>query len=227
MIEKLKWDSSFFGYPVGKLEVEDDDVFTVTEELHNYQLVYVFSKKKIEPLHDHMNEVDIKTTLTKQISPDGKCPFHKSIEEYKGEDDDSLKRLALESGVYSRFNTDKNFKNSEFERLYTAWIENSITKKDADNLLVFKEEGIIKGFITLKFKDGHSNIGLIAVHNNHRGKGIGLALLYAAFYQTERKGLPLISVVTQFENVPAMKMYSKAGFEIVETIHVYHIWNKP
>jgi dTDP-4-amino-4,6-dideoxy-D-galactose acyltransferase len=227
MIEKLTWDSDFFGYPVGKLVLESSDVFPGADALSNYQLVYVFSKNGINDLQNPMAEVDRKTTLTKSVNPDAEYPFHTSIEEYEGGGDDSLRKLAIESGIYSRFNKDKHFKNNEFERLYTAWIENSIAKRDAGHLLVFREEGIIQGFVTLTIDTDRSHIGLIAVDRNYRGKGIGLALLYAACCQTKVRELPVISVVTQLENVPAIELYFKAGFEISETIHVYHIWKLP
>src|SRR5690606_27130927 len=62
---------------------------------------------------------------------------------------DQLLQLTLESGEYSRFAIDKNFVNNEYRKLYTKWIENSIDKINAIEVLLAVEGESILGFVTL------------------------------------------------------------------------------
>ena len=39
----------------------------------------------------------------------------------------------------SRFNLDKKFGRTKFEELYVKWVDNSINKVFADDLLIYKE----------------------------------------------------------------------------------------
>jgi hypothetical protein len=44
-IEKVKWDSDFFGYNVSKLEITDENILPLDIVINNdYKLLYIFSK---------------------------------------------------------------------------------------------------------------------------------------------------------------------------------------
>ena len=128
-IEKLAWDSGFFGYPIGKLQIatfEELDNTLFESIARPFQLVYVFSSV---PLRSNLlKHVDTKTTLSQTLGDAIKleddpyvCSFVNGVHSYE-----NLEQLALESGVYSRFKVDTNFKSNEYERLYTKWIQNSV-----------------------------------------------------------------------------------------------------
>jgi len=104
-------------------------------------------------------------------------------------------------------------------------MHDSIYKVIADNVIVFKEDGNYKGFISVKFREIFSEIGLIAVDEKSRGKGIGKGLLDYVNNLTLDKGLYEIQVTTQFENTTAMNLYAKAGYNIISKKYMYHLWN--
>jgi dTDP-4-amino-4,6-dideoxy-D-galactose acyltransferase len=228
MIEKLSWDSDFFGYPVGQIEILKPDrynVSTAIQDSKKFTLVYVISPERIDFEVPELKLVDIKTRLSKRIKNKPNCSFY-NISEYGGEEDGQLKKLALESGAFSRFKVDSNFVHNEFEKLYLKWISDSINKIIADKIIVYKEPGsVCIGFVTLKFKIHFSEIGLIAVDEKSRGKGIAKSLLTFTDGLTINAGCDRIEVVTQLENLPAMKLYEKAGFEIISKKYIYHLWN--
>lgn len=228
MIEKLNWDSDFFGYPVGKINANEGIDLLLSDEINinQFRLIYIFSDHKLIIKDKRVSEVDIKTTLIRTMLKNEELIIHPAISEYDGSQDEALHSLAIESGVYSRFKRDPGFKDNEFFKLYSKWIRDSIDKKIADKLLVYMEDNKIGGFVSLKFKAEYAEIGLIAVHGNSRGKGIAMALLYAAFFHTKKQGFNYTHIVTQFENTPAMKLYQKAGFKIENKKYVYHLWNK-
>ena len=134
--------------------------------------------------------------------------------------------LAFQSGVYSRFKKDVNFKNNEFERLYIKWITNSVVDKNSLVVFIYELDDKILGFVTVdKKSDTHASIGLIAVELNSRGQGIGVKLLNQVKRYLLNNGFQKLSLVTQGDNIPALKLYQKAGFYIEESSFTYHIWN--
>ena len=227
-INKLDWDSNFFGYTIGRVDVESPKAFDFPKFKKNaaaYKLVYLFADQKIES--SKVQLVDTKLTFSKQLE-------HANLDETnevsiftKGKDDfEKIEKLALQSGKYSRFKIDSNFKNNEYELLYKKWIRNSIYEEKALEVAIFKDKEEILGFLTLEKKsDSLCDIGLVAVDQNARGKKIGTKLINFATSQGVKKGFKDIQVVTQLENLPAKNLYEKCGFQISKTEYIYHYWN--
>ena len=230
MIEELHWDSEFFGYKTGKLIIPDGGNFNYSEfesVVNNYRLIYIFSKKKIT--EKRLKLVDKKVTFHQQI-PIKTClkkSYNSKIESFniKLHNYESLKKLALTSGIYSRFNIDKNFKNNEYLRLYSQWIKNAVFKDKTLDILIYQEKGIC-GFTTIEEKTKDlADIGLVAVSEKTRGKGIATKLIENSIKKAFQLGFKEIQVVTQSNNIPAMKLYEKCNFKINEITYIYHYWN--
>lgn len=229
-IEKLAWDSGFFGYPIGKLQIatfEELDNTLFESIARPFQLVYVFSSV---PLRSNLlKHVDTKTTLSQTLGDAIKleddpyvCSFVNGVHSYE-----NLEQLALESGVYSRFKVDTNFKSNEYERLYTKWIQNSVKDHGAFNTGIYYKNEKILGFTTVEKKTATlADIGLVAVDSSARGKGIGTLLIEDAKKKAYKKGFRKIQVVTQAANTSAIALYERCNFNIEEQKYIYHHWNK-
>jgi dTDP-4-amino-4,6-dideoxy-D-galactose acyltransferase len=227
-IKRLDWDSEFFGYEVGKLEldiIENFNLESFYQESKKFKLVYVFSIDFLD--FKGFNLVDKKVTLyqeinTKVIANNNMIEsFDIKIHNYQ-----QLKELAIESGMYSRFNIDKNFKNNEFLKLYNRWIENSVNNIAAFDVIVALNDNNIVGFITLNKKNEKlSDIGLLAVAKESRGLGIGKGIINESIIRSKNAGFKGIQVVTQLDNLAALSLYRSANFEIKEITNIYHFWN--
>ena len=115
IVEKLDWDSSFFGYEVGNIILTEDYLFDKTDFIRStskFKLVYLFSKKLID--FDSISLVDDKIVLSRDLS----CfeinekrntvviqTFNSKIHSVE-----EIQKLSLESGIYSRFYLDKILK---------------------------------------------------------------------------------------------------------------------
>lgn len=227
--KKLEWDSQFFHMNIAKIETDLLSI-NVDEELKDLQvknldLVYIeipFSKEYKAP-HSLGKLVDVKCVYEIFVdTPDYYIQDeHISIcKDYSEE----LYSLALQAGHKSRYKTDPLFEKGEFERFYKTWVINSLNGEIADCVFVYLENGIIKGFITLKIKDDCGSIGLFAVDSSIRGKGIGHRLMDAAVNFTLSKGKNIIRVVTQQDNFGACRFYEKYGFKRMSTNSVFHKW---
>ncbi len=228
---RLDWDSAFFDMEVATLHitnVKDFNMPAFQAASAAYNLVYVFADELLDV--PGLKLVDRKITLQYRVSTEHRIdklpdfdvsPFDPDIH-----DQEELIRLALLSGVYSRFNLDKNFRSSDYERLYQAWILNSINGNFASEVFVASNADQLLGFITLDEKEQHTAaIGLLAVAENTRGKGIGTALIRHAVAKAQQASKHDIQVVTQGENQPALALYLKNNFHITQQINIYHYWN--
>lgn len=186
MIEKLKWDSEFFNYPVGRLivnqgETTDDALFKLHQT--DFRLIYVFSDEEIEFPVTGLKPVDQKVTLIKALSQNdvaqslefsaketGITPIEKDetlteendtemlVKPYHHNDKEyaMLLELALISGTHSRFNTDTGFVNGEYQKLYKRWIDESIKKRICMEILVCYIDNSQAGFVSISGKKGQS-----------------------------------------------------------------------
>ncbi len=163
--------------------------------------------------HDlEISLVDSKTTFSKDINSE--LQIHSSVSSIGIDDfDKNIVDLAIQSGIYSRFNADPKIGKEKFEELYTLWIKNSLDRKIASEVFAFKEAGKITGIVTLVEKNGIADIGIISVDHTHRGKGIGKILMQSAESWFGNQGYAAIQVVTQGQNLPACKLYEACGLQ--------------
>ncbi len=233
--KELDWDSNFFGFKVAKIEGVNIDESKLDKSLKslkkkNFTLVYASFREKIDSNNIFLNDyevklVDKKITYLKDVDRDSH--YEQSIYNYdlKNPTKQMLK-LAVESGVYSRFNYDKKIGKSKFEELYKLWMINSANGSFAKKVIVFKEASNILGMITLTEKSDRADIGIIAVDSDSRGKGIGKALMKAAEKWAYHNGYCNIQVVTQGFNIAACQLYKKIGFSKEKVEFYYHLWLK-
>jgi dTDP-4-amino-4,6-dideoxy-D-galactose acyltransferase len=215
-INRLEWDSNFFGYEIAKLESNfiESDVIELP-----YKLIYIFSQKAIE--HKSLVDADTKVELEKtQLKKNEESLVRFSDKEHSFEE---LLDLVYLSGIYSRFKTDVNFRSNEFEMMYTHWIKNAVSNPESI-ILVKLVENKLAGFVLLSLKNDFGRIDLIAVGEKHQKKGIGKALIQAAENICIQNGLNILKVATQGKNLNALNLYHKNGFKTIENSYIYHYW---
>lgn len=225
MIEKLNWDSDFFQIKIG--EVNYEDIKAINEKL-DFDLLYVYNLSSFDLQLENFENTfsEAKVIFTKEIDKnrDLNATIF-SIDDVKVTSE-NLYKLAFESGKNSRFLLDNKFQLNDFQRLYKIWVDNSVSKKIADDVLIYIEDSKPIGFVTYKIKDKNATIGLIAVDSKSQGKGIGGKLvnhLESILYQKEIKNL---RIPTQLANIQACNFYKKQGYLIKETKYIKHYWKK-
>ena len=230
MITYLEWDSSFFSLKIGKVEMEKLTVANLVEiekqkSANNYDLLYLFLDQidnfTINLLVNRGAKlVDQKITYYKKIEAHQKENIVQ-IEKFKESVTPKLFELAISSGHKSRFYKDPRL-NPHFIKLYSLWIEKSVAKELADEVLVSIHNEEISGFVTLKKNKNEGSIGLIAVGKELRGMGIGKDLLIAAENWFRANNCDDISVITQQENIQACGLYERSGFTINNSQYIFH-----
>ena len=226
LVKKATWDTDFFGYNVGTLDVSNgEEVDKILTASNDFRLIYIMADQPIETTQSKL--VDIKVMLTRNLEHEKSYSECNELEIFDKEIDsfEDLENLALQSGVYSRFNLDSNFVNYEYERMYKAWLAKSIQDSSID-VLIKKISGKIVGFVTLVHKGAVvGEMGLLAVDTNYRGMGIAKELVQSCIAIGVRRGYKEINLMTQGDNLQAMNLYKKYKFLIRQTKYIYHYWN--
>mgnify|MGYP003515430785 FL=1 len=229
MVECLQWDSDFFGLRIGRTDIASNkrwyklqqEVITLRKQ---YDLIYVFSDQELPTETNGMHLVDTKTIYAKSIDSSTIMPA--TIERYQESvPNDDLYRLALVSGVYSRFRLDNSLPSDSYERLFRCWIERSVDGAMADLVLVHYTDNQIDGMITMKIEADVAHIGLVSVDEGSQGRGVGTMLIRAVeAHLQSNTTVRHLKVATQWANKPACHLYEKNGFVVEEKTNIYHWW---
>lgn len=222
----LPFDSELFGYPVGRVEMAAETSAPYPAEVKArspFRLTYLFSPIELSHWGNYL--VDIKQTYGREVAQIEKITV--PVVAFDGANTSKLFELGLASGQFSRFATDPHFKNNEFEKLYEIWMERSLSGELADRILTAKIDGRVAGMVTVRFLPNHmAKIGLIAVDEHFRGKGVGRSLVLAAYQAGFENGARVLEVDTQGQNEPACALYKACNMALLRTVYVYHLWGR-
>ena len=235
LVERLEWDSAFFGFPVGRLkekslssqqleQVEDEARELGMRCLYweaaasNYESALAAAAGRFVPV-----ELRVILSLNDWDALEREAEELTSIGDSAAEDLPQLVSIAEELSEHSRFRLDPNFPQGSAKRLYRVWIEKSLDGY-ADRIVVARRENRAVGFVTCRLDDGTGKLELVAVANNARGRGYGAAMVHEACRGLRQQGAERIEAATQGHNVAAQRFYQQCGFRTSRVSMVYHAW---
>jgi dTDP-4-amino-4,6-dideoxy-D-galactose acyltransferase len=233
VIERLAWDSDFFGIEVARLRAGRLDAASLPGAMQALQqrgaaLAYVVTDEVIEPAaaaRFGLVHRDAKTTYARAIGDGLAAVAGVTVREAKPvEELAQLRALAVASGASSRFMLEERLPAGKAAELYERWMDNSLTGALAAKVLVAVRAGAVVGMVTVGERAGAADIGLIAVDEAARGGGVGGALVAAALAWGRSAGLDQATVVTQGHNRAACALYERCGYAVRDTVQVYHAW---
>lgn len=136
-------------------------------------------------------------------------------------------RLAQQSGEFSRFRLDPRFAAGVFEALYTQWITNAVAGQHGQRVFGYVPQPgqPPAGLVTLEHSAAGAFIGLLAVQQAARGRGIGRQLLARCGRELlAHAPVPVLTVATQAANTAACAFYERCGFVEVGRSYTFHCW---
>ena len=230
----LEWDTNFFNFNVAEVKkntlqetVRKEKIFKFLLD-NNVRLAYYYSQNKLNFNLSEEYEIDLiisRVPLEKKIVSD--FPIHKNIGFYNEDyPDESLIELAQLAGRQGRFGLDPKISNEQCDGIFKNWIINSVNKKMASHILVYKEKSEIVGFATIDIKEGKGYTPLFAVKRKFEGKGISFALMRAIETVLKKEGCPIAVGGTQELNEKALKVYKRYGLIPQKREFIYHLWKK-
>ena len=242
-IDPVRWDSQFFGFPIGKIELPenyDQEMLEATlQEAHSkYRLLFLSvlgeGPDSLSLLGSKYPCYVRKLSFKKEV-PKNVEMFGSYIQAYTSTFcSSSLERLAVQSGTMTQFRQDPEL-SPHFERLFLTWINFAVTKELADSIWTWYEQGQHLGLATVRCAKrvdpgtGHvereGRIGMLSVDSQHRRRGIGSRLLTACEFWCSSLDIPVSAIITQKENEPAIALCKQYGFQQENETSVYHYWS--
>ncbi len=239
----LPWDTEFFGFRIARV-LGDRLTPRLAQQLDTWcreqriRCLYFLADASDEKISQVAQEagfqlVDVRITFGRRLSPliasqasgVGSAAVVRPV--CIG-DMAELQRIARESHRTTRFFHDANFPRSLSERLYETWIRVSC-EGYADQVLVAEHEGVPVAYVTCHLEGGRrkGRIGLVAVHSQAQGKGIGQAMVRSALEWFGARDVEEVSIVTQERNREAQQLYERFGFCARDRKLWYHKWYEP
>ncbi len=229
----VPFDSDLFGIRVFRAEALDLD-----DDLSGCDLLYVVTPHALprEVLARHGGTLlDLRRVYERRFSapvtlPDSPAPglSFATLDERPLPEGEvgRLVDLGLQSGIHSRYFRDPHIPREWYRKMYRAWMMNSLSGQVAYTIMTARLHGTLQGFITLQEKGPDTtNLSLVGVAEDLRGRGIGTSLLIATLnYIVNVKRHGVVTVVTHGHNEALCRFYERQGFRLVEAQNVYHCW---
>ena len=234
----LAWDSDFFGLRIARFagpcytRADSDATLQFCAD-HGIDCVYILldaaDASSIATAQDGgARFIELRTTFEAPLQasadlaglPDGEGEIRPAAQR----DLPAMRALAAASHRDTRFYADPHFETHRVDLLYQTWIEKS-WRGYADAVFAFELAGEAAGYVTCHLDDGVTGrIGLIAVRQDLRGRGVGIRLLRVARDWFTRAGCRAWTVATQGSNVPALRLYQNFGFRTSAVQVWLHLW---
>lgn len=209
----LEFDSTWFGVKVGR---RDGDPRTSDKWARENELDCLYTLLR----HNQRNDlhwavengfrlVDVRVEFTGATQP------NEVLRKARPEDMDAVKGIAFSSYKKTRFHNDRHFDRQRVNAMYANWV---LTTEGT--VLVADDDIGPVGFVVV----GETNLELIAVNEQYRGHGHGLALARASLGLAYEQGKAFQRVVTQGGNHAAQRTFQAAGFAPTSTSFWLHKW---
>jgi len=242
-IAPAQWDSRFFGFPIGNIELPDhytiEELETTLQECQTkFRLLFVTvpgeGPDSLLLRGNHCPCYARKLFFKKDV-PKNVDLFDSRIRAYTSTFCSSaLERLAVQSGAMTQFRQDPELA-PRFEQLFLTWINFAVTKELADSIWTWYENGQHFGLVTIRcakhvdaktgqtLKEGR--IGMLSVDVRQRRRGIGMHLIKACDFWCSSLDIPVNALATQKDNEPVIALCEKNGFKQDRETSIYHCWS--
>lgn len=239
-IHDLEWDSRFFQQKMGQIAIDpgadpscfDETAWRLTlDNARRCKYQYLFCEfdaayKRIGHLLAGCGGSlgDVLITLERDLA--GFAPVGADFPLVPATEEDlpEIIEIATYSFEHSRFFHDSRFDPVKVRQLYPQWVFNAFA--GAEQFHVIKKLGKIQAFISVQENAAGQAlvIRLLAVADEWRGMGLGQTLLDWAANHAWKRELSAIRVGTQVNNYPAIRLYEKNRFRMVQALFRYHFW---
>lgn len=235
-IERLAWDSDFFGFAVARVACAQADEASLDAALaacrtQRIRCAYLLLDAADAAASERAQErgfvvrdlrLELEQALGTGHAPDAPAGAV-AIGPARAGQRDALERIAREAFAQSRFFADPGFPRERCRELYAAFLRRGLDGAPERLTLASEDAG---GFVAchLDRERGVGTIELIAVAEDVRGGGVGRALVDAALATFADAGLARAEVVTQGANVASQRLYQHAGFRTSSARLWLHRW---
>ena len=231
----LAWDTDYFSVNSAKVLLKDNlseedqdrvinysesfDFVTITN-LGNRNQNNIWIGKKLKAFLADMN-----IQFIKQVSNDPELLDDTINIYYSFPRNETVLQIAKKTFLYSRFFNDSGLPSQLAHNIYVHWTECAFDKPDK-YFVIRKINDEIAGYLlfSINMDSSVATMELMAVDDKFRGKSVGKSLTAGLESFAYKRGIRLIKVGTQADNVSAARFYTANGFKYESCSSVYHYW---
>lgn len=234
-IKQLEWDTKYFLLKSGKIILNNAITLHEREKLN-----FVFNNFEFITIVNIANNPVNNAWLGKETTSfltDINTQFEKRVKLVENDNNEYISvfenypyneevvKLAASTFVYSRFYNDPWLPNNKTKEIYKCWVENAFSQPGRF-FIISSEKGNVSGFLlfSINIEELAATIELIAVDEAFRGLHVGQTIISKMESFVYGKGIRLIKVGTQIDNVGAIRFYSNCGFHYSGSNAIYHLW---
>jgi dTDP-4-amino-4,6-dideoxy-D-galactose acyltransferase len=228
MIERLGWDSAFFGFGVGRLPsgpLSSEEAAKCRREAVTGGIACVYylapagdPQSWAHAIANGFSPVDVRIELECDDA------FPDVPAEIAGEDQiPALQEIASDAFAQSRFFTDRRFPREKARELFSIWIDRGVREQGFFTTIA-RDGKDLAAFVSARVSGSAGRVELVAVGEGFRSRGLGRTALKSAVAELGRRGALRVRVATQAANVPAQRLYQAAGFRTVDVGLWLHGW---
>ncbi len=230
----LPWDSDFFGFRIGRAQ-GNRLTSAAREELLRWcgderiRCLYFLADGEdgatLEQAHvGDFKFVDLRVDFAIELAHAVALRSPTEFRPVRFEEISVIESMARGAHTDTRFFKDTGFPAARAADLYARWIQRDFREHRV--LVVGGPDGAVAGYVTcqLDAASGIGRIGLIAVAEAARGRGLGRALVQGALAWFRENGCREVRVATQGTNLVAQRLYQAFGFRTAETSVTFHRW---
>lgn len=226
---KQAFDSSILGGPVYRLEIASEselvnilDLIPDDAILVSVRLPEAWSQPAKE---SGFREIETLVQLERYFVEEDHQPSSPNIRLSNPGDGEFCAAIAEAVFRSDRYHADPMVSEKVASRVKAAWARNEVSGR-TDKTFIWEENGEIAGFNGCLLQNRIMTVDLIAVSQAHQGRGIGAALIKAAF--SHYAGLADCALIaTQDSNTGALTLYRKLGFVETARFRTLHYVPKP
>ncbi len=238
MVRILDWDTAFFGFSVAQITHERITMAEMAEVLgfcrdHRVRLLQF----KCDA-HDRdsillaeasgFHFADMRMIMDRQLAQRCEVPKADGVVFRVAEPADvpAMMDIAENLYIHSRYYFDKNFPRQRVHDFYRDWVRKAVFGEFDDVAWILCEKSNPMAFCTARINGPDATIGLVGLHPDFAGRGLGHAVVTGGLAVMFARGVDRVTVTTQGRNYPAQRLYQRAGFVISKAQIYYHYWNE-
>lgn len=226
---KQAFDTSILGGPVYRLEIATESELQDIRDLVPDDAILVsvrLPEAWSPPAKDSgFREIETLVQLERYFIEEDLQPTSPNIRYSDPSDREFCAAIAEAVFRSDRYHADPMVSEKIANRVKAAWARNEVNGR-TDKTFIWEEDGEIAGFNGCLLQNRMVTIDLIAVSQAHQGRGIGAALIKAAFSHYARLA-DCALIATQDSNTGALALYRKLGFVETARFRTLHYVPKP
>lgn len=228
-VEPLAWDSEFFGFPIGRVALDDateERMRAIEREARDLGLACVYgSLDPSAPETAYLAQrfghrlVEISITFSRPASPFSPPPTRSVVRRATPDDLPRLADAIHTMAPYSRYAADPRFGPDAARRMHEAWIARAIGDTEHRVCFVAEDDSGVTGVSTC-VRDGVPRVDTTGV--TKPGSGAADALM-AAFFEWAGGGATEAGPCAA-RNVAVLRYVERCGFRAHATRYLFHRW---